>query len=204
MFVTIQKLVNELVSNFDSISLERKLVLEKLSIYIQQKVDSKSEISLVYICTHNSRRSIFGQIAASVAAEYYTINNVKTFSGGTEATEFNQNAINALIALGFKISTSTPLANLIYNVNFSGDDFVVCFSKLYDHHKNPFKNFAAVITCSDAEQNCPFVLGAEIRVATTYQDPKILDGLALQNQTYIERFKQIATETLYVFSLLKS
>ena len=56
------------------------------------------------------------------------------------------------------------------------------------------------MTCGDAEENCPFIPGVELRIATTYEDPKRSDGTPLQEQTYLERFKQIATEVLYAFS----
>jgi hypothetical protein len=59
------------------------------------------------------------------------------------------------------------------------------------------------MTCSDADENCPLILGAENRISTTYEDPKKSDGTELQEQIYKERFKQIALETLYVFSLVK-
>jgi arsenate reductase len=203
MFEPIEKLIDELVLNFDSIAHERKLILQKLSSYIQQKINNKEAISLIYICTHNSRRSHFGQISAALAAKYFAIYNVKTFSGGTEETAFNKNAIEALQSLGFKISATSTEPNPIYKVNFSDEDFVYCFSKLFDHHINPSSNFAAVMTCSDAEQKCPFITGAQIRISTTYNDPKVFDGTTEQNIKYIERYIQIATETLYVFSLIK-
>jgi arsenate reductase (thioredoxin) len=189
MFETIKKLSDELVLNFDSITHERKLILQKLSSYIQQRIDNEEAISLVYICTHNSRRSHFGQISAALAAKYFAIYNVKTYSGGTEETAFNKNAIEALQSLGFKISATSKEPNPIYKVNYSDEDFVYCFSKLFDHHLNPSSNFAAVMTCSNAEQNCPFIPGAQIRISTTYDDPKVFDGTIEQNIKYIRKKK---------------
>jgi hypothetical protein len=79
----------------------------------------------------------------------------------------------------------------------------VCFSKTYDAATNPQKEFAAIITCSDAEENCPFIPGVELRIATTYDDPKAFDNTPQQDAKYDERCKQIALETLYAFSLVK-
>ncbi len=56
------------------------------------------------------------------------------------------------------------------------------------------------MTCGDAEENCPFIPGVELRVGTTYDDPKAFDGTEQQNEKYTERALQIGLETLYVFS----
>lgn len=59
------------------------------------------------------------------------------------------------------------------------------------------------MTCSDAEENCPFIPEADIRLLTTYSDPKEFDYTSLQDINYDERCKEIALETFYVFSLIK-
>ena len=100
MFEPIQLLCDELILGFDSIPSERKKLLSKISSFIQERTDKNQEINLVYVCTHNSRRSHFGQVWSAVAANYFHLKNVNTFSGGTEATAFNQNAINALTSVG--------------------------------------------------------------------------------------------------------
>jgi arsenate reductase len=202
-----QKIENEIqicCQSFSEINDKRKNILLAYAEYLQQKIDKKLPIQLVYVCTHNSRRSHFGQIAALLAAHYFDIKRVSTFSGGTEETEFNSNAINALKLLGFEIYSNEETKNPIYKVFFSDNFFTTCFSKMYTHQANPSNQFAAIMMCSDAEQNCPFISGAEYRVATTYEDPKKSDGTTLQNETYKNSFIQILTETLFVFSQLKN
>ena len=203
MFKTIQELLDELSKQFDTISDERKTLLFQISKYIQEKKNNGLAIQLVYICTHNSRRSHFGQIAATIVANYYNIKNVASYSGGTEITAFNINAINALEKLGFEIVTNDLNNNPLYKVFYDEENYVSCFSKKYNDDANPKNNFLAIMTCSDADENCPLILGAENRISTTYEDPKKSDGTELQEQIYKERFKQIALETLYVFSLVK-
>jgi protein-tyrosine phosphatase/arsenate reductase len=201
MFNKIETLVNQLINRFDEIAPERKAVLNRLSNYISEKKLSGNRVNLVYICTHNSRRSHFGQIAAAVAAVYYNFDNIYTYSGGTEATAFNKNAVMALKNLGFVIESLEPsTSNPIYQVMFGQNKFTNCFSKLYDDNANPKLNFAAIMTCSEAEQNCPIIDGAEVRIGTTYKDPKEADNTAEVFKVYEDRFKQIATETLYAFS----
>ena len=200
MNTKVKNLCDQLSQQFESISSDRKVLLEKISSYIQQKKDAKSPIQLIYVCTHNSRRSHFGQIWAAVAAEYFGVNEVSTFSGGTEATAFNQNAIHALNGLGFDITTTDLSSNPKYEVDFGGSKASICFSKVYDDASNPTSNFAAIMTCGDAEENCPFIPGVELRIGTTYEDPKAFDDTELQEEKYIERALQIGLETLYVFS----
>lgn len=200
MYQKIKEHCDQLSGNFNSIPEERKKLLSRVSEYVQQKVDAHQPIELIYVCTHNSRRSHFGQVWAAVAANYYNIPNVKTYSGGTEATAFNPNAISALKETGFEISVIEEGANPVYEVKFGENNLTHCFSKVYDHEVNPRKNFAAIMTCSDAEENCPFIPGVELRIGTTYDDPKAFDGTPFESEKYLERSNQIALECLYVFS----
>lgn len=204
MYPNIKKFSDELVKKFDLIPEERKEILSKISEYISDKKEENKAVNLVYVCTHNSRRSHLGQIWAKVAADYYKLENINTFSGGTEATAFNENAINALKRLGFNIEQKTDHPNPVYHV-FYGDDNEpsICFSKVYDHDQNPSSEFAAIMTCSDAEENCPFIPGVELRIATTYNDPKEFDNTALRDEKYSERCEQIALECFFVFSLVQ-
>lgn len=193
------------ISEFESIPAERKSVLEKISAYVAGKREAQQPVHLVYICTHNSRRSHFGQVWAKVAAEFYGITAVHTYSGGTEATAFNPNAIHALQRAGFDVKAQSTDANPRYHVIYAPDkEAIVCFSKVYDHAENPQQNFAAIMTCSDAEENCPFIPGVELRIGTTYNDPKAFDNTPQQEAMYDERCKQIARECLYVFSKVKN
>lgn len=204
MITSIKTYCDDLVNNFSAIKPERKILLEKISQYIQEKKQDNKPIQLVYVCTHNSRRSHFGQIWAQVAAHYYKVDNVQTFSGGTEATAFNINAINAIKRVGFHIEKTTDSTNPIYHLYFDETRKPIeCFSKVYNDDVNPKLEFAAIMTCSDAEENCPFIPGVELRIGTTYDDPKAFDNTPLQDAKYDERCKQIALETFYIFSKIK-
>lgn len=191
------------IKEFGLIPKERKVLLGKIADYISYMRGEDAPIQLIYICTHNSRRSHFGQIWAAVAADFYGIANVLTFSGGTEATEFNGNAIHSLLEIGFDIITDGESDNPKYTMRFGKDKSTLCFSKVYSDDVNPKENFAAIMTCSDAEDNCPFIPGVDLRIATTYEDPKHFDGTDQQSEKYAERCAQIARECLYVFSLVK-
>jgi protein-tyrosine phosphatase/arsenate reductase len=204
MYPSIKNYADGLTKEFNSIPENRKAILEKITQYIAKKQLLGNPINLVYVCTHNSRRSHFGQVWAHVAASYYNIKNVNTYSGGTEATAFNINAINSLKRVGFNIKPINSEKNTTYHVFHDDNESPsVCFSKTYDDAKNPQKEFAAIMTCSDAEENCPFIPGVELRIGTTYDDPKAFDNTPEQDAKYDERCKQIALETFYVFSKVK-
>ena len=188
--------------NFKEINPERKVLLEKLAGHIQEKLNSEKEINLVYVCTHNSRRSHLGQVWAKAAADFYGF-KINTFSAGTEATAFNQNAINALISAGFGMEKLDETFNPKYEVIFGDGKSNLCFSKTIEDNSLPKENFMAVMTCGDADENCPFIPGCDLRIGTTYFDPKSYDDSVLQNEKYTERSNQIAMECLYVFSLIK-
>lgn len=204
MLHKIRHLAKTLCSEFVTIPDERKQVLSRLAAYIQLKYEQSQPIKLVFICTHNSRRSHFGQIAAMMAAEYFALDKIEVFSGGTESTAFHPNAINALRELGFSVeSENEKVKNPIWRVRIGSQSDTTCFSKTFDDPANPSSGFVAVMTCSEAEQNCPYVPGTELRVGTTYDDPKSSDGTPEQDAVYQARFRQIATELLYTFSLIK-
>lgn len=198
----INELVNRLVQEFDAIAPERKQVLEQLTSYVQAKKNVGETAQLMYVCTHNSRRSHFGQIWSEVAAQLYGV-GVETYSGGTEATAFHPNAIAALRAQGFEIQQIQAGENPHYAVWFGDGLQTVCFSKVVTDVANPSAHFAAIMTCSEADENCPFIPGADLRVATTYDDPKMFDNTPLATEKYQERSLQIAREVLYCYSKIQ-
>ena len=205
MRTSIKLTCDQLTQKFDTISESRKVILRKIATYNQEKIAKNETIKLVFVCTHNSRRSHFGQIWGRVAAEYYGIKNVLTYSAGTDATAMHPNTVQALKSMGFEITSDGNIANPLHAVSFDEkQEPILCFSKTIDNPSNPSERFAAIMTCSEAEVNCPFVPGAELRISTTYEDPKEFDDTPLQEEKYIERSLQIGLENLFVFSLINS
>lgn len=200
LFDEIETYVSACKENFNAIPNERKKVLEEVSEFISEKRKDGESVNLMFICTHNSRRSQFGQVWAAVAAGHYGIRNVQTFSGGTEETAFNKRAVEAIQRAGLKVD-GTVSTNPRYSVRFSDEVGALdCYSKTFDTPANPQKGFVAIMTCSDADEACPIVPGADFRSRITYEDPKVADRTAQEKQVYDERCKQIATEMLYLFS----
>ena len=183
---------------------DRKVVLQPLVFYIQEKVNDKQTINLNFICTHNSRRSHLAQIWAQFAAAYYNILNVNCYSGGTEETALFPKVAEILSNHGFQILKISEEDNPIYTIKFDENSLpIIGFSKKYDDPFNPVSNFAAILTCSQADEGCPFIAGAEKRIPITYEDPKISDGTTEQTEVYHQRSIEIATEMMYIFSQIK-
>jgi arsenate reductase len=196
--------IRKLTSEFSQIPESRKPILRELTDYVSEKLKSDQTINLNFICTHNSRRSHISQIWAQAAAQHYGINGVQCYSGGTEATAFNPRAVKAMQDAGFDIQVFKDGTNPVYTVKFSNDaPFLNVFSKKYDDDFNPQKDFAAVMTCSHADENCPLVFGATKRIALTYNDPKEFDGTPQEAAKYSERAHEIGREILYAFSQVK-
>ena len=196
LYSKIAKTVRNLT--FHQVSSERRKVLQPLIDYIKSNI-SANEVNLNFICTHNSRRSQFAQLWAQTAAYYYGI-NANCFSGGVEVTSFNERAVAAIIRAGFNV-TSKGEENPQYSVTYAKDTKpLIMYSKLFDAKSNPSTHFAAVMTCSHADENCPFIAGTQKRLPLLYEDPKEFDGTAEESNKYDERSTQIATELFYVFS----
>ncbi len=179
---------------------DRQAVLDPLTAYIREKRAAGLPVRLIFICTHNSRRSHFGQVWAQVAASYYAVTGVMCYSGGTEATACNPRTVAALERAGIRLAAATDGENPEFSLLYAEDEPPVrAFSKVYDQAPNPASGFAAVMTCSQAEENCPYIPGAEKRFPVMYEDPKVADGRPDEATVYDARCRQIAGEMRYVF-----
>lgn len=197
-----QKLLTQ-INNIDEKSIieQRKIILQPLIDYINLKYNNREEVSLNFICTHNSRRSHLAQVWAQTMAQYFNLRQVFCYSGGTESTSMYGAAVTALKQFGFEIDVIADNDNPVYAIKYSSNQSpIIGFSKCFDHPFNPKTDFAAILTCSDADEGCPFIEGADVRIPMTFEDPKAYDNTKLQSEKYFERGLQIATELKYVFS----
>lgn len=196
MYPQLKTYITQLAGTFEP-DAERKQVLSVLTEYIKQAARPQ----LHFICTHNSRRSHLSQIWAQALAYYVGI-EVKTYSGGTEATAFHPNAVEAIRRAGFQVRKEGS-ENPRYHVSFAEEaPAMVCYSKRFDEAPNPSEGFAAIMTCSEADSACPIVAGADKRIQLFYEDPKISDGTPSADFTYDQRCQQIASEIYFAFRAL--
>lgn len=202
MFEEVERYLKAREAEFGSISAERKELLDSVAAFIQTRIAQGKPARLTFICTHNSRRSHLSQVWAQIAADSLGLKGIETFSGGTEATAFNPRAVDALRRCGLAITSANPEAsNPIYEVKAGTDERPqLCWSKVYDQTPNPTTEFAAIMTCSEADGACPIVPGCELRAPVRYEDPKVADGTPEEASRYSERSAQICREMLYMMS----
>lgn len=195
----LQHYVNERVlPAVATIPAERRESLDLIVDFVRGRKAAGAHADLTFICTHNSRRSHLGQLWAATAAWVFAQDHVRTFSGGTEVTAFNPRALAAVERAGFSVIKPEG-QNPRYQVAFASDSQPeTCWSKIYDDPANPQEGFCAVMTCSEADTNCPIVRGALDRVSLPYIDPKEADGTPEEIARYDERCLQIAAELWYV------
>lgn len=193
----------ELLKN-QEISEARKATLAPLVDFIQKRVEEQKEVTINFICTHNSRRSHLSQVWAQVASVYYNLSNVICYSGGTEETAMFPKVVETLQEQGLFINKISDTENPVYTIKYDEDKHpIIGFSKRHDSSFNPTNGFVAIMTCSQADGGCPFIAGADKRIPITFEDPKISDNTPEQTAVYNERSLQIGAEMFYVFSQIK-
>lgn len=185
---------------------DRKVHLDKEIVRIREAMRQEPKPSFVFVCTHNSRRSHFSRVWAEVV-QYQLTDGALPYrmeSAGTEVTACNERTIASLERSGFEIESPNASENPRYLCRYSQDEAtppMTLWSKTLDDPAIA-RPLIAVMTCSDADQNCPMVPGALVRARITYNDPKSSDGTDAEIQTYDERSAQIAGEMHYLFSRL--
>ena len=182
-------------TTFDHIPAARREDLRLLGSYIAEKRSMDEAVHLIVICTHNSRRSHIGAIALQYAANYFGIEGVTAYSGGTEATAFNPRAVAAMRRAGFNIEQKTEGENPVYSLLL--DQEYTFFSKKYDHEANPQEDFAAIMVCTSADRGCPYVAGADARFSLPFIDPKAKDDMPEEAAAYDAAVQKIGNQMLY-------
>ncbi len=197
LYPQLEYLVSSL--DFNTINKDKQKDLKEISRFIAENIKRDTSVQIVYICTHNSRRSQFSQIWSEIASFYYGL-PINSYSGGVEITAFNSKAIESLKRMGFAVLSKNQMAsNPRYLIKYAdqGDD-IICFSKLFNNPINPKENFISMMTCDHADENCPIIPGTLKRISFRFDDPKAYDGTPLETQMYDERSLEIAKELFFI------
>ncbi len=191
-----------LTTSFDLIDEHHRAAGETLADWIVANYKPGRPLHITAICTANSRRSFLGATMGNVAAAYYGLPEIRFHCGGTALSAFNPRTITALREVGIEIEPTgeqaprgePATANPVYRVRWGRPGSpsdppleAVEFSKKYDDEANPRDGFAALMVCGEADEGCPLVKGAALRVSMPYLDPKIYDGGAYETLKYAER-----------------
>jgi arsenate reductase len=186
----------DLLEEAEQIGAARRAELTKLADYLRTTDTPR----LLFVCTHNSRRSHLAQAWAWVAGLFFNRAGVTTYSGGTETTALYPQAGVALKDAGFELSVGPEDRNPKYTLKAGGHiPPIFLWSKVFDDASNPKTDFAVVTVCSAAEEACPAVPGTSVRIHLPYEDPKAFDDTKRKASAYIERSHQIGREMLWAF-----
>ena len=198
-------LIHELENRIDLISPSRREILDTLTNAVRTHLQKHQHAKLIFVCTHNSRRSQLGQLWFKVIAAHYGIDHIYTYSGGTESTAFNHRMVHAVKEAGFDVTLQSEGENPEYLFKLDGTDSGdLLFSKVYHHEYNPQTDFIAVMVCSEADEGCPFVAGATARISLPYKDPKAFDNTPDEAKAYSDKVLEIGRELIYTVKQLKS
>jgi hypothetical protein len=195
-----------LTTTFDRIDPVHQEAGTRLANWIAANYRKGQPLNVIVVCTGNSRRSILGASMGNLAAAYCGMPEVRFHSGGTDPTAFNSRTVRALKSIGFEVEPTGKEAprgepdtkNPEYRVSW-GEGFETHeFSKRYSDPANPQQGFAALMVCSEADEGCPFVKGASLRLSLPFLDPKTYDGGSFETAKYEERRDDIGRLMLSV------
>lgn len=183
---------------------ERHNLLMRIASSITDEYNERDRLNINFICTHNSRRSQMGQVWAFYAVEYFELDNIFSYSGGTEVTAFHRNTVKCLQRVGFEFSVvDFSHQNPRYLISFKGTNkSILGFSKVFDNEENIYP-YLVITTCDSAHANCPFIPDAIHRFHLPFVDPKTSDGTDQMCETYTATSKQIAAEMYLIFQEVK-
>jgi hypothetical protein len=196
-----KNLINHLLKTRLEISEQRKSELAEIAKTIGESVENET-VSLIFVCTHNSRRSVFAEVWASVFIEHFNL-SLQAYSGGTEVTAVHQNTLDCLASLGFDLTYDSSATNPTIDIRVSETKSFTTFSKVYNDEFNAQSHFFALMMCQHAAEHCPFIPNALGRINLPYKDPKAFDFTPLKQQKYQETALLIGSEFAYLFEQIK-
>ena len=106
-----------LKKHLKNISSDREIALKAVAKAIYQDVKSSGKAQVIFICTHNSRRSQLAELMLSHLLRLNNISHIYCYSGGTEATAFNHRMVKAVIDFGIPLLKYGPDSNPLYIAN---------------------------------------------------------------------------------------
>ena len=182
------------------ISENRHVLLESIANAIVKVLRQKQPVCLHYISTYNSRSSQISQVWSSYASNYYQLNHIENFSGGTEVTAFHRNTVKTLQKVGFtfkilEFSHQNPKYSITYH-HYKKP--IIVFSKLYNHEL-PIFPFIAITTNANEREDSLCIPEAIQNFEMPFKNLKSLDNSIYKTEKYLAVNKQIAGEIHFIF-----
>jgi arsenate reductase (thioredoxin) len=199
IFSKVRRHADLLTTQFHLIEEPHRAAADELVTWIATNYQSGKPLSVIVVCTGNSRRSILGSTMGNIAAAYNGMPDICFYSGGTAPSAFNSRTVATLKEIGVEIEPSgkeaprgsSGEANPIYRIRWGTGLEALEFSKLYSDAHNPQSGFVAIMVCNQADAECPVVKGAGQRISAPYADPKEYDGADFEAAKYAERRDEI-------------
>lgn len=191
---TLQTFASQAKTKASVLKAYRKKHCLVISKHIAEHLRNANSLDLVFICLHNSRRSVF----AEVWANYWVLelglgNLIASKSGGFFPSNLSINTMDALQRAGVPITKDQT------SYYFSFED-----NKKLSLHSKPVhsvlgeKNTVPVILCADALDYDYLLPPAQITFPLIYADPWEADGLPGQNQVYDQICFQVCMEVYFI------
>ena len=172
------------VKNFEPTGAQ-KTRLDNIIIGMDKLIDCCKTI--VFLCTHNSRRSQLCEVWGNYFAYVYN-RNINILSAGAVKTKVYKEVYKSLERVGVKVDKNSSVN--IENIT------IAPFSKTLTEVKE--KEFMSIMTCSDSEKTCPADPRSIINLQLFYEDPRRYDNTPDEAEEYDKTSFMIATEINYI------
>ena len=185
------KLFNKSLSDIAQVKEGRLQILDKIALEIYKSKSAHLEVvNVVFVCTHNSRRSQMAQLLLQLFLDEVGITEISVYSCGTEKTNLPTPLLALIDQQGLEYKKQAAGGILVENK-------YCLFSKTYDDETLPTHSIA-IMVCDSANESCPFVPSFHQRISLEYVDPKISDNTPHQDKTYQKCWNKIAAEMAYL------
>ena len=200
----LHQLLKQLGKEREHISGTRIAKLRRIADVISIGLREANPLTVVFVCTHNSRRSQLAELWFRTLSTVYGLEDITVASAGTEATAFNEKMIHALELAGFEFQISGNSNNPTYHQltadhNITGPPM---YSKTLEQAFTRPVHGVAIMVCDSAADVCPHVPNIRYRAELLYKDPKISDDTPEEAAVYDARVREIGREMLFLTECL--
>ena len=179
---------NKFFSRIDSFNpnQKRKKRLDNIASVINENLNKTR--SIVFLCTHNSRRSQICEVWGKVFAEIYR-KKININSAGAFKTVVHSQVYESIVKCGLIVNNKKEIFfdKKKFKLNSKTTDSIT------------MKNFIAVMTCSDTEKSCPHDSRSVRNIKMFFNDPRIYDETDKMSREYLKTTTYIAEELNYIF-----
>ena len=204
LFPSLSRNAERLSQETSAIGAQRTQLLEQAAQQIVARFKAEEPLHFSVVCTHNARRSQMGQAWLNALASFHGLSNVHAYSAGTETSAFHPNAVKALQSMGFQIKEASqgPNPHYLTQIGAAAPSFEQ-FSKTLDDASIPKEHLVAIMVCRSADEACPFVPGASLRLSIPFEDPGKTDQTPEAPAAYLATSEEIGRSFNHLIAAVK-